>query len=197
MITPFAPTELRAGEDPAERFLNEAALASTTVAHCGPKDVGDEIVSALKYMGATRLALTADLGDARHPLFLTLTNAGFDVARYENIAGDRAAVGSLEATVTGCIAAIAATGSIVTGGPAGRAGALIAPNHICVVEQTRLVSGLAEFLRGPARTEGISSLSLQSGPSRTADIEKTLVLGVHGPCAVHVVLLDGRLSEIR
>jgi L-lactate utilization protein LutC len=197
MITPFAPTELRAGEDPAERFLTEAALASTTVVRCGPEVVGEEIVAALRYMGARSVALTADLGDARHPLFLTLTNAGFEVFRYETIAADRAAAAAVDATVTGCVAAIAATGSIVTGGLAGRAGALIAPNHICVVEQARLVSGLAEFLRGPARTEDISSLSLQSGPSRTADIEKTLVLGVHGPCAVHVILLEGRLGEVR
>jgi L-lactate utilization protein LutC len=196
MITPFAPTELRAGEDPTERFLTEAAAVSATVARVDPADLGPAIVSTLREMGAQRIALTADLEDARHPLFLTLTNADFDVFRYENIAPERAAAGMLDATVTGCVAAIAATGSIVTGGPAGRAGGLIAPNHICVVEHARLVSGLAEFLRGPARLEGISSLSLQSGPSRTADIEKTLVLGVHGPCAVHVVLLEGVLSDV-
>ena len=196
MITPFAPTELRAGEDPVERFLAEATAVSATVARVDPADLGSAIVACLRAMNAQRIAVTADLGEARHPLFLTLTNADFDVYRYENIASDRAAAGALDATVTGCVAAIAATGSIATGGTAGRAGALIAPNHICVVEQSRLVSGLAEFLRGPART-GVSSLSLQSGPSRTADIEKTLVLGVHGPCAVHVVLLDGTLAEVR
>jgi L-lactate utilization protein LutC len=196
VTTPFAPTELRAGEDPIERFLREAQAVSATVEHTSPGLVGAAIVTRLRTMDARRVALTADLGEARHPLFLTLSNADFDVLRYENIASDRAAVGRLDATVTGCVAAVAATGSIVTGGPAGRAGALIAPNHICVVEQSRLVSGLAEFLRGPARREGVSSLSLHSGPSRTADIEKTLVLGVHGPCAAHVVLLDGRLSDV-
>ncbi len=197
MITPFAPTELRPGEDVAERFLAEAAAVSATVETAGPDALGAAIVARLREMNAQRVTLTADLDDARHPLFLTLTNADFDVFRYENIADDREAVGALDANVTGCVSAIAATGSIVTGGLAGRAGALIAPNHICVVESTRLVSGLAEFLRGPARAEGISSLSLQSGPSRTADIEKTLVLGVHGPCAVHVILLDGELLEVR
>jgi L-lactate dehydrogenase complex protein LldG len=101
----------------------------------------------------------------------------------------------LDATVTGCLAAVAATGSIVTGGAAGRGGALVAPLHVCVVERRRFVDGLADLMRIVARLGGGSMIALQTGPSRTADIEKTLIIGVHGPKRVHVVLLDGILDN--
>ena len=99
--------------------------------------------------------------------------------------GDRERLGALEATVTGCALAVAATGSIVTTAPAGRAAALIAPLHVCVVASATLVGGLAEALR---RLPASSMAAFQSGPSRTADIEKKLILGMHGPGVTHVIV---------
>lgn len=55
------------------------------------------------------------------------------------------------------------------------------------------MDGLLAVLRH-AGTLGVSGMAFQSGPSRTADIEKTLVLGMHGPKRVHVVLLNGTLA---
>jgi L-lactate dehydrogenase complex protein LldG len=113
-------------------------------------------------------------------------------AGYERVAGDREVVRGLVATVTGCLAAVAATGSVVTGGAAGRAGALVAPLHVAVVREAQIVDGLSGLLRVLPSLGGGSGVALQSGPSRTADIEKTLILGMHGPKAVHVVLVpDG------
>jgi L-lactate utilization protein LutC len=58
------------------------------------------------------------------------------------------------------------------------------------VRSDQLVGGLHELFTGD-RLEGAGSLiALQSGPSRSADIEKTLILGVHGPGRVQIVLTD-------
>jgi len=151
------------------------------------------VLAALESVGARRVALAADLGGAREAIAGHLREAGLEVAMYEDVASDRSVSRNLDATVTGCIAAVAATGSILTGGASGRAGALIAPTHVCVVEEGRILDGLLAILR-LAATSGASAMALQSGPSRTADIEKTLILGMHGPKHVHCILLDGVLG---
>jgi len=63
--------------------------------------------------------------------------------------------------------------------------------HVAVVPSARIVPDLATALRtrGPTGAPD-TCLTLITGPSRTADIEQKLVLGVHGPCALHVILLD-------
>lgn len=189
-----APTELAPHDDAEARFVVELERVGGTSRRVTPGGLVDEITAVVAESGALRVALTADLSDARPVIAAALGAAGCTVSDYEQIAGDRARVAALDATVTGCLAAVAATGSIATGGVAGRGGALVAPLHICVVERRRLVGGLSEFMRLAPRLGG-SMLALQTGPSRTADIEKTLIIGVHGPKRVHVVLLDGVLEN--
>jgi L-lactate dehydrogenase complex protein LldG len=60
---------------------------------------------------------------------------------------------------------------------------------VCVLRSEQLLGGLQELLRALPRLGGGSLVALQSGPSRSADIEKTLILGVHGPRVAHVVLV--------
>ena len=187
----IAPTELRPDEDPHTRFLAEVAKVSGTSARCTSAELVEEIVRQIGSSPRQQIALTADLGDARPVIGRALIDAGHDVYDYERIADDRQTVRHLDVTVTGCLAAVAATGSIVTGGSAGRGGALVAPTHICVVEARRVVAGLADLMRLAPRLGAGSMIALQSGPSRTADIEKTLIIGVHGPKRVHVIVLDG------
>jgi L-lactate utilization protein LutC len=192
-----APTELLPGEDPVARFLAEIEAVSGTWSRVAPDRLAEDVRAAVAVAGARSVALTADLGGARAAIGAALRADGLDVTDYEAVAGDRDRVRHLEATVTGCLAAVAATGSVVTGGAAGRGGALVAPVHLCVVEARRLVDGLADLMRlAPRLGAGLSALALQSGPSRTADIEKTLVLGMHGPRHVHVTLLDGELDAV-
>jgi len=191
----MAPTELAPHEDALSRFAAELELVGGTSMRVGPSELVGEITATLAAVGAHRVALTADLDDARPVITTALETARFEVVEYEAVAGDRAAVRELDATVTGCLAAVAATGSIVTGGTAGRGGALVAPMHVCVVETRRVVDGLASLMRLAPRLGAGSMMAIQTGPSRTADIEKTLIIGVHGPKRVHVVLLDGVLGD--
>jgi Uncharacterized conserved protein len=68
---------------------------------------------------------------------------------------------------------------------------LLPPVHIAVVDADRMLSGLDElFTIVPLPAEQSSSMVLITGPSRTADIEQTLVRGVHGPGEIHVVLVS-------
>jgi L-lactate utilization protein LutC len=68
---------------------------------------------------------------------------------------------------------------------------LLPPVHIAVVDADRVLSGLDElFTLVPLPADRSSSMVLITGPSRTADIEQTLVRGVHGPGEIHVVLVS-------
>lgn len=100
--------------------------------------------------------------------------------------------------ISGADVGIAESATLALLGGAGRArlASLLAPVHIAVLRSTQLVRGLGEALariraqNGPDVFSRSSSLTLITGPSRTADIELTLTLGVHGPREIHVVLID-------
>lgn len=100
--------------------------------------------------------------------------------------------------ISGANIGIAESATLVVRGGAGRGrlASLLAPVHIAVLRVPQLVRGLGEALAavkeryGPDVFADSSSLTLISGPSRTADIELTLTLGVHGPREIHVVLID-------
>jgi L-lactate dehydrogenase complex protein LldG len=90
---------------------------------------------------------------------------------------------------------VAATGSIllVPGPDHPRVASLLPGVHLAVVPMSRLVPGLEEVMEVLASVAGSSSAPvLVTGPSRTTDIEMTTVLGVHGPRAVHVLLVNDR-----
>jgi L-lactate dehydrogenase complex protein LldG len=96
--------------------------------------------------------------------------------------------------VTGCFCAIAETGTLVfVSGASTPTGTMLLPDsHIAVVRGSRIVSGMEEAF-ALIRDELPSmprAVNLVSGPSRTGDIEQTIVLGAHGPYRVHLLLLD-------
>jgi len=122
------------------------------------------------------------------PAFLPLLdNAGAEP--YNDLAG-------CDVSVTGCEYLIARTGSIVlsSANSSGRTVSVYAPIHICIAYNRQLVfdvkDGLA-FLKEKYKDNFPSMISFATGPSRTADIEKTLVTGVHGPKEVYCFLIEG------
>ena len=84
---------------------------------------------------------------------------------------------------------LADTGSVVlaAGIDEPRARSLLPPVHVTILEADRILSGLPELF---AALDGElpSALAIVTGPSRSADIEQKLVIGVHGPGEVHIVL---------
>lgn len=101
---------------------------------------------------------------------------------------------SSDAAVTGCELLVARTGSLLLSSTyQGRVPSVYAPVHICVARSSQIVYTLKEGLGLLRKKYGQfmpSLLTLASGPSRTADIEKTLVVGVHGPKEVYCLLID-------
>ncbi len=100
-----------------------------------------------------------------------------------------------QATVTLAELLVALTGSIVVSASCGGRGAsVVAPCHIVLAKLNQLVPDLESALAA-VRERGIefqnSFLALITGSSRTADIEKTLVQGAHGPRRLVVVLQTG------
>ena len=104
-----------------------------------------------------------------------------------------------EAGITTCEALIARSGSILVsnGNAAGRRLTIYPHVHVIVAYASQLVMDIKDGLDLVRQrySESLPSLiSVITGPSRTADIEKTLVLGAHGPKEIYVFLLEDRLA---
>jgi L-lactate dehydrogenase complex protein LldG len=101
-----------------------------------------------------------------------------------------------DVSITGCEALVARTGTIVLSAaqPGGRTTSVYAPVHICIAYTNQLVYDLKDALQLVKDKYGNnlpSLIAFATGPSRTADIEKTLVVGVHGPKEVYLFLVEG------
>jgi L-lactate dehydrogenase complex protein LldG len=106
-----------------------------------------------------------------------------------------ASLSSCDASITTCETLVARTGSIVLSSAteSGRSTSVYAPVHICIAYTSQLVYDIQDALINVQikHANNLPSLiTLATGPSRTADIEKTLVVGVHGPKEVFLFLVD-------
>ena len=100
-----------------------------------------------------------------------------------------------DAAITDCEMLVARTGTIVLSAaqPSGRALPVYTPVHLVIAYTHQLVFDLKDAitrLKDKYQGDLPSSIHFASGPSRTADIEKTLVVGIHGPKEVYVFLVD-------
>jgi L-lactate dehydrogenase complex protein LldG len=100
-----------------------------------------------------------------------------------------------DVSITCCEALVARTGSILMSSAqeSGRTVSVYAPVHICIAYTHQLFYDIREgleMLSEKYKNKFPSFVTLATGPSRTADIEKTLVVGVHGPKDVYVFLVD-------
>ncbi|MFH1573384.1 MAG: lactate utilization protein C [Acidobacteriota bacterium] len=97
------------------------------------------------------------------------------------------------AGITGALAGLADTGSLVllSGPRSPRLASLLPPVHIALVQAQDLYPSMQSFFEAhPDLAQRGSNLVFITGPSRTADIELILTLGVHGPKILQVVLLE-------
>jgi L-lactate dehydrogenase complex protein LldG len=100
--------------------------------------------------------------------------------------------------VTGSDFALADSGTLVllSSPGQGRSASLLPPVHVAILPASRILPDLPALLTTLPRTPADalkrgSVVTLVTGTSKTADIELTLVRGVHGPGELHVILISG------
>ncbi|MEO6489047.1 MAG: lactate utilization protein [Ferruginibacter sp.] len=113
----------------------------------------------------------------------------FNTASYSDLS-------SCDISITSCECLVARTGTIVlsTAQKSGRTTSVYAPIHICIAYTSQMMYEVKDallYLKDKYRGKMPSLITFASGPSRTADIEKTLVTGVHGPKEVYCFLVEG------
>lgn len=175
---PPAPGDLVAA------FVDEATKLATTVDEVAT--LADAPAAAARYLSAHDLPMQAvawrTLGE------LDWAAEGVAVEFRKPVDGDLVGL-------TGCFCATAETGSLVLlSGPDTYASAGLLPEtHIAVVPASRIVAGHEDAfaLIRAERGELPRAVNFVSGPSRTGDIEQTIVLGAHGPYRVHVIVVRG------
>jgi L-lactate dehydrogenase complex protein LldG len=149
-----------------------------------------KLVAFLQAKNCRRLALPVSpflkkLGVAR-----ALHEAGLDVRHWNEMKLDEAY--DLDCGITDAYAGVAETGSIVIRATPGhgRAISLVPPIHVAVLQPRDFVGDLMDLM-AKLKKDGLNSGCVMiSGPSKTADIEMSLVTGVHGPGIVKVFLLQ-------
>jgi L-lactate dehydrogenase complex protein LldG len=167
-----------------ERFVGEAQKMSTTV----------EEVDGLAAVPAAAQRYLAELGLPKEAVaWQTLASLDWAAAGLTvefRKPEDRDLVG-----LTGCFCATAETGTLVllSSPQTWASGALLPETHIAVVPASRIVAGHEDAfaLIRAERGELPRAVNFVSGPSRTGDIEQTIILGAHGPYRVHVIVVHG------
>ena len=112
-----------------------------------------------------------------------------------NITSEEADFEHMQAGLMRCEYLIARLGSIMVSSAhtSGRRMNAFPETHLVYARVSQLVPDLKDALKGMKSKYGSkmpSMISLITGPSRTADIEKTLVMGAHGPKELYVFLID-------
>ena len=172
------------------QFEGRCRRLGVAVYRTNKRDVVVSIVGVLREKGARSAMVADDLGPFRAAVAAAIGEAGIEL-----IAGTTAREAEpAEAGVSRARFAVAETGSVgVVGNELQpRLATMLVPLHVVVVDEPRVVASLDEAGSEieAAMTSGTRYVSLVTGPSRTADVEKTLAVGVHGPREVCVVLVE-------
>lgn len=176
-----------------ERFTSELTQLGGSVTRCRAEELAERILETLKAEGIQEIQAwdEALLLDAGSVLNDTGSNKGLvDALRSGGIDVVREPRPHIRAGLTGVLAGIAESGTLVLPGGEGMplTASLLPEIHLAVLRDKDICETLSQALRIPAVRQA-SAVALISGPSRTADIEMTLTIGVHGPRRVHVFLM--------
>jgi L-lactate dehydrogenase complex protein LldF len=160
------------------RFTEELTRVNGNILRTAPNELTHKILDFLKLRGIAQIHLEPNVLDEA-----ALGSAGITV----NHAPDAA----LRVGVTKALCGLADTGSVlILDGEGNPLQASLLPEiHIAVLHKADILPSLADAINMPVLRESRAAVVI-TGPSRTADIEMSLTIGMHGPCELHVFLVD-------
>ncbi len=175
---------ITAARDLAEQFGQWAQRAGATVEHVPDAEAAKKTISALaERLAARRVTATPEAA----PFGPEGTLVGGSVSQ----------VADADLGLSLALLAVAETGSVLLGSNRAedRLVGILALNHVVIVPAARLIRSLddaaAELRRLTARGDHqLRYAQFVTGPSRTGDIERVLTIGVQGPQAMHIILVD-------
>jgi L-lactate utilization protein LutC len=179
-----------ADTDLAVEFARVAAdVAKMKVREVVAGSIVEEVAGLLRERKAGRVVLTRSGLLAQLDAASVLAAMGFNATWWSDTTLD--ATYDADAGITDVWFAVAETGSLVIRASAehGRAVSLVPPLHIAIVEREQIVPDLVDAMRKIAAEGAGTGTVFITGPSKTSDIEMTLVTGVHGPMEVVVLLV--------
>lgn len=223
-LPPFHKAVTEVGE-PAARFVSELERVGASAAQLGtpdelkehlagllPADTSEPI--ALSDSEAARgLGLRAWLAESGRPVIPTLREFIAEELRPGASASDGGEVAALAERhkhllltaavgITAADYALSDTGTLVlvSGDEQHRLASLLPPAHVCLLDPARILPSLSQLLahlrgRFGALESAPKNVTCITGPSRTADIEQAITMGVHGPKSLHVILYPTAADE--
>lgn len=192
-VSGFSVAELVSGEnalgpqprmqvDLVQRFCDKALAQSCTLERL--PDTASTVLAVRRYLEqileSPHAVITPELVD------LAWGESGIDVTA-------RAAVDADRVGISAVFCAIAETGTLMllSGAEAPASVSLLPETHVAILHAGRIVPTMeaAFALLQVERGQLPRAVNFVSGPSRTGDIEQTIVLGAHGPCRGHIILI--------
>jgi L-lactate dehydrogenase complex protein LldF len=189
-INTFQRSNVQTGSgDLLDRFSHELTNLGGEVTRCSSAELAGSVLAFLRTRQVHRL-LAWQAADLPPGILEALVEAGIDVIHQPDP--------QAQAGLTGALAGLAETGTLVLpSGPGRPATASLLPEiHLAVLRREDILPNLESLLSGDAADKlqavlDAPAVALVSGPSRTADIEMTLTIGVHGPGQIHVFCVEG------
>jgi L-lactate utilization protein LutC len=121
-----------------------------------------------------------------------LREAGVEIVLWRDLPDLREIAGRADIGLSTATWGIAETGSLVLehGPQQGRSVTLLPPTYVAILQAYRVLRTVPEAIQKYAGHTLPSNVCFHTGPSRSGDIEMSLVVGMHGPGDVHVILAD-------
>ncbi len=199
IVTPTPGTPPEPEVDRPARFERELGQIGGEVHRCSEAELPDRLVGQLFILGVSQLLVWGPVEPILYTLNQRLESDGFETLIPELPAsGDRIPAirtfAQAQVGITGAVAAFADTGTLVLSTSSRRSliPSLLPEVHMAVLRAKDIFESFEAWLAagGGGYASNSSNLVFISGPSRTADIDLTLTVGVHGPKQLMVFLVE-------